>query len=1401
MILLSERWVIPWLALMAEWSVRWGVVIALLAAWLALRPPRSAATRHLLCLAAVAAGVLLPIAPRWGDAVVPWPARATRVDVGSPASPGAATVNQRAPAVGPTLLSAAPRPRAIDPFREAAAGPEPAGTTAHPDPLRSDSRPLGAWRLAALMAAVAWAAMVLALLVRLAGGCLTLAWLRRGADEAGGDSERLLGECRAALGLSRPVRVAMHPAVGSPAVVGGPLPMVLVPTDWAGWPDSRRRACLLHELAHLARYDDWAKVAQEVLRAPFFFHPLVGWLLARLDRERELLCDETAVALGSEPVAYASLLLDLARRPGRRLRVVPSYRPGWLPFLDRRTVRVRIERLLEDDMLSTLSRSSAGRSFLLGGFAVAAALAIGGLRVQADPVVSDGHATRTKTSAQPATEKKPDEIRGVVLNPNGIPVRGATIVAGSYDPGRSGHQILTTDNRGRFIWRVPPGSAHVCLVAHKEGYAVSGFSAPAGALVDPFALKLKLSKPEPFSAILVDAVGMPVAGATVRVEMIAHATQQGNSVSTGFTQIRREVIGSSPLERLLVTTTDARGGFTFRAIGPDSGLKLGVISADGRSLRIRSRPGLAGLMRRSLEDQGFATALDSETTRLIAVPAARVAGQVVTRLPSVPVSGVTASFQDSHPPGQYRPMSNLARKLRTDAEGRFAFEDLNEGTINVFVHGDGENKDWTYRASQDVELKPGKTCEVTIELIRGVEVEGTVLAQGTRAPIEGAQVGVYGPFRPRTGAMTSGATTDAHGRYHYRLPSGQTYLYVMGPPNGFTRLPGEDSSRTVTIPEGASSYTVPPIVLAPAVAVRGRVLDATGGPIAGATVVGTCEGGVCRPFGGETVTDARGEFHLPPGLYNTVAIGQPARLLIRLVGGAEHEAAAVPTSDGAVTVKLPVAGEAAKGVEGPRDVTPDELAGVVVDASGKPIGGAEVDAWTWYPGHEAKTNARGQFRIRGLDKDRKVEVVVRKAGYTPQLFLMQPTGQPGWVIVLGNKTYFEGQVTGPDGKPVPGARIRANCGPKRADGVMITEIWTEATTEDDGRYRMYAQADVYDIQVRVPGVGAARLARTALGADEAKRLDISLERAVTFRANVVDSLTNDPVPGVRLWHWQHPGVEGRSKEDGIITIPDMLPGPFRFQVEAPDYARWWSEEASTEWSRRKIDETRGGWQRNFDQIDFDLKPGMEPVTITLERGVTVTGRVLDPDGKPVAGATVAPALTGTGNSLTGDTRFSVETDKHGRFSVLLPASGARDYNLVAHDGKYEQWRSWANGVLPPFRTKPGQVIENVELQLTRPATVRGRLTDANGKPVGGREVRASAADRRENRYYDPTVTTAPDGSYELKFIRPGENFIQVAPFWLDARQAPEGTSRTVTLAPGESSDAIDFRISDSGRVR
>jgi hypothetical protein len=186
------------------------------------------------------------------------------------------------------------------------------------------------------------------------------------------------------------------------------------------------------------------------------------------------------------------------------------------------------------------------------------------------------------------------------------------------------------------------------------------------------------------------------------------------------------------------------------------------------------------------------------------------------------------------------------------------------------------------------------------------------------------------------------------------------------------------------------------------------------------------------------------------------------------------------------------------------------------------------------------------------------------------------------------------------------------------------------------------------------------------------------------------------------------------------------------------------------------------------------------------------GAVLDPDGEPVAGATVAPALSGTGNSITGDTRFSVETGTDGRFTLLLPASNARAYNLIAHDGAYSVWRRWANGVLAPIRTRPGQVLDDVTLRLRRPATVRGRLRDALGRPIARREVRACGTDQLDNRYYVPTVETDAEGRFELKFVRPGENFVQVAPFWLDPRQAPGGTSQTITVEADQVKGGVEL---------
>jgi hypothetical protein len=135
----------------------------------------------------------------------------------------------------------------------------------------------------------------------------------------------------------------------------------------------------------------------------------------------------------------------------------------------------------------------------------------------------------------------------------------------------------------------------------------------------------------------------------------------------------------------------------------------------------------------------------------------------------------------------------------------------------------------------------------------------------------------------------------------------------------------------------------------------------------------------------------------------------------------------------------------------------------------------------------------------------------------------------------------------------------------------------------------------------------------------------------------------------------------------------------------------------------------------------------------------------------------------------------VATRADGTFVMTLSASAA-EYNLVAHDGKHGERRTWANGVLPPVKTTPGQMIDGVMLKRTRPAVVRGKVVDAAGRPRGAGARRRHVGEP----LLHPTATTRADGTFELKFVRPAEPWVQVASFWLRGPDAPPGTSRTLT---------------------
>jgi hypothetical protein len=90
-------------------------------------------------------------------------------------------------------------------------------------------------------------------------------------------------------------------------------PVIAIPVEAESWPAERRDAVLLHELAHVARFDSLWQAVAAVACALYWFHPGV-WLAAlQLRRESEVACDDRVLLAGARPHAYAGELLAVAR--------------------------------------------------------------------------------------------------------------------------------------------------------------------------------------------------------------------------------------------------------------------------------------------------------------------------------------------------------------------------------------------------------------------------------------------------------------------------------------------------------------------------------------------------------------------------------------------------------------------------------------------------------------------------------------------------------------------------------------------------------------------------------------------------------------------------------------------------------------------------------------------------------------------------------------------------------------------------------------------------------------------------------------------------------------------------------------------------------------------------------
>ncbi|MEO8361471.1 MAG: M56 family metallopeptidase [Vicinamibacteria bacterium] len=134
----------------------------------------------------------------------------------------------------------------------------------------------------------------------------------RSTEVTGAEWNELLRECESDMGVSRPVRLLRSVEHNMPMAFGTLTPTIVIPAIADTWSEERRKAVLLHELAHIARRDCLTQMFAALVCGAYWMHPGVWWMARRLRVERELACDDRVLKAGAVARDYAAHLLELA---------------------------------------------------------------------------------------------------------------------------------------------------------------------------------------------------------------------------------------------------------------------------------------------------------------------------------------------------------------------------------------------------------------------------------------------------------------------------------------------------------------------------------------------------------------------------------------------------------------------------------------------------------------------------------------------------------------------------------------------------------------------------------------------------------------------------------------------------------------------------------------------------------------------------------------------------------------------------------------------------------------------------------------------------------------------------------------------------------------------------------
>lgn len=403
--------------------------------------------------------------------------------------------------------------------------------------------------------------------------------------------------------------------------------------------------------------------------------------------------------------------------------------------------------------------------------------------------------------------------------------------------------------------------------------------------------------------------------------------------------------------------------------------------------------------------------------------------------------------------------------------------------------------------------------------------------------------------------------------------------------------------------------------------------------------------------------------------------------------------------------------------------------------------------------HRADSREDGSFEIRGVPEG-TFTVTVDHASFAPRSVEEPITLEIGarhdaGSILLAEGLEATGRIVETESEaPVTGAEVDFRL---QGGGSSSSIASRKVTSDAEGLYVAKGLSEgTYAVTVKSKGYLDGKPQVVTIAEDGERSFDFTLELGSAIEGKVADP-DGKPISGVTV----RPNVsmmpggdwsELNENFNNIFNTQVQTDAEGRYRLEGlRSYGSYTVEASHQSYARTKV-----------RKLDLKPRSTLTDVDVTLARGGSVSGRVLDSGGEGVSGASVTASIDRAYNPAEerewvsfGNNR-SATTDEEGSYRLEHLAEGA--YTIRVQSSRNPS--QTAEVAFAPALRQGIEVIdeketERINIEVGEGVSLAGQVVDSDGEPIAGARV----------RIYDQisrTAQTDAEGMFHVEGLREGQ---------------------------------------------